>query len=148
MEIPKARRDHTHKRRFCIEIPTVAGYWFYVQYHHARPQDHQAERRIRPAPDLSAMRVWAYPPMQSAHSCSVRRVGRAVGERGAPLAMLEVQRQEMHGVDDTDEDTARGSVMIRMCQRKVRHMNKSSPISVGRLTTSRMSPRVIGSRAQ
>jgi len=71
----RARRNHTHNGRLCLESQTVAQYWFYVQYRDARPQDHQAERRIRPVPDLSTMRVRPHPPLSPAHAGRVRWLG-------------------------------------------------------------------------
>jgi hypothetical protein len=44
MLMTSARRDRTDNRCICRETQMVPAYWFYVQYCHAQPQDHEAER--------------------------------------------------------------------------------------------------------
>ena len=80
----------------------VPVYWFYVQYRPAGRQDHEAERRIRPVRDLF---MRPQPPLPSAHAGRVRRIGCEAGGRRAPVTMLEVQREAVHGASSADDDT-------------------------------------------
>jgi hypothetical protein len=74
---------------------------------HAGSAHRQAQRRIRPIPNLFALRMRPHPALPSSYIGRVRRLGSKTSRRGEADAVYEMPHQEVYSADGARDGAAR-----------------------------------------